>query len=95
MYLKIAIFDFDSTLINTPRETQDNKDKWFDYYGKEWPYIGWWGRPESLDTDVFENEPNPKIVSLLEGFNSEENTLTVLLTGRRQKEKIIDSVKKY
>ena len=30
-------------LINTPLSTSENKEKWSEYYGREYPYVGWWG----------------------------------------------------
>jgi hypothetical protein len=83
MYTKLNVFDFDSTLINTPMGDDDNKQKWADYYGvEEWPFLAWWTRKESLDMDVFEFPTNPEIIQAYKKSKVEPDTLTIMLTGR-------------
>ncbi len=54
---RIAIFDFDGTLIDTDTP-ESGKPLWQKEFGFEWPFKGWWGRPESLDSRIyFENNP--------------------------------------
>lgn len=82
---KIAIFDFDGTLMNTP-QAEEGKKQWEIKTGKPYPHIGWWGRQESLDTDVFNIKP---IVSTILDYNIEiddPNTLVIMLTGRLPKQ---------
>jgi len=49
---RIAIFDFDGTLIDTDTP-ESGKALWQKEFGFEWPFKGWWGRPESLDSRIF------------------------------------------
>jgi len=92
---KMAIFDFDGTLVETPlpdmgRITYNKKT------GKPWPYEGWWGRHESLDMDIFDM---PIVDAVEIDYNREKanpDTIMVMLTGRMVKlgvyvEKILDS----
>lgn len=95
---KISVFDFDGTLVNTPLASPANKLKWANYYGKpEWPYLGWWGRDESLDTKVWDMEPISEVYNDYQKQVSNPETVTVLLTGRLQKQadlvkRITDSI---
>jgi len=78
---KIAIFDFDGTLMNTPH-AEEGKREWEEKTGKPYPHIGWWSKRESLDTNVFDIKP---IMSTLLDYNVESdnpNTLIIMLTGR-------------
>jgi hypothetical protein len=90
---KIDIIDFDGTLIDT-QLPETGKVIWKEKTGNDWPHVGWWGRVESLDMDVFEQKPAPSIVAALNAGNANESTLTVLLTGRRKKDNIMAAVKK-
>ena len=83
---KLSIFDFDGTLILTPIGSPENKQTWADYYGKPWLYRGWWGREESLDTDVWDM---PVVKEVFDDYQKEvknPNTVMVLLTGRLVKQ---------
>ncbi len=90
---KLSVFDFDGTLIETPIASPENKQKWADYYGKPWPYLGWWGRDESMDTSVWDM---PVVKEVFEAYQREidnPETLMVLLTGRLKKqENIVRSI---
>jgi tRNA nucleotidyltransferase (CCA-adding enzyme) len=91
----IAVFDFDNTTINSP-EPEKGKKIWKEKTGKEWEHKGWWGKIESLSTDVFDLKP---IRETLNGYNRVKNdpsVYKVLLTGRigkfeNQVKKILDS----
>tara|TARA_Y100000389_G_C17463096_1_gene523287 strand:- start:1109 stop:1603 length:495 start_codon:yes stop_codon:yes gene_type:complete len=85
MYSKLSVFDFDGTLINTPEPTEKEKKVWEVVNDKEWPFIGWWGRPESLDLDVWPMEPKPEVLEAYKKEMSDPNTMVVLLTGRLEK----------
>ena len=81
---RIAIFDFDGTTIDsgTPERF---KPIYKEKTGEDWPFKGFWGRPESLNMDVFDFKPLPEVKS---DYNKEvvnDNTLMVSLTGRRGK----------
>lgn len=54
---RIAIFDFDGTLIDTDTP-ESGKPLWFKEFGFEWPFKGWWGRPESLDSRIYFQKDN-------------------------------------
>ncbi len=57
---RIAIFDFDGTLIDTDTP-ESGKALWQKEFGFEWPFKGWWGRPESLDSRIF-FQKDPKLM---------------------------------
>jgi hypothetical protein len=81
---KISIFDFDGTLVDTGTP-ETHKDIWKEKTGTPYPHKGWWGRKESLDTTVFDFEPNKPVI---DAYNSEKNisgNLMVMLTGRLPK----------
>jgi hypothetical protein len=88
MYTKLSVFDFDGTLVDTPVDTKENRQKWADYYDKEeWPYIGWWGRNETLDMDVWDM---PLIDDVITDYKKEignPETMVIMLTGRLEKQR--------
>ena len=94
---KLCVFDFDGTLINTPEGSDEDKQKWADFYGKpEWPYLGWWGRDESLDTKVWDMKPLPEVQKAYNVAKSDPSNMVIMLTGRITKQghlvkKILDS----
>jgi hypothetical protein len=57
---RISIFDFDGTLIDTDTP-ESGKALWQQEFGFEWPFKGWWGRPESLDSRIF-FQKDPKLM---------------------------------
>jgi len=79
---KLYVFDFDGTLVKTPLP-EEGIPKWEEFYRKEYPYQGWWGRPESLDVKVFDN-----LLLVNETINrynqvtKEDNAMVILLTAR-------------
>lgn len=88
---KLAIFDFDGTLISTPlpdagRVTYHKKT------GNQWPHKGWWGQAESLNTEIFEMPVVLDVVTDYHRVKKEPDTLIVLLTGRMKK--LANEVKK-
>jgi len=89
---KLSVFDFDSTLVNTPTP-ESGKQEWERKTGTPWPG-GWWGTPESLDTDVFDMPTNSGVISDYKKEISNPNNLVVMMTGRvgklsKQVEKIL------
>ena len=78
---KISIFDFDGTLMRTPHP-EDGKKEWENFYDKDYPHIGWWSKPESLDDAVFNIEPIESTVSDYLKEMGNPNTLVIMLTGR-------------
>lgn len=78
---KISIFDFDGTLMKTPDSTEGKK-QWGEFYGKDYPHKGWWGKPESLDDAVFDIQPIESTVSDYKKEINTPNTFVIMLTGR-------------
>lgn len=77
----VSFYDFDGTLMDSP-EPSIGKKYWKDVVGSDYPYEGWWGRPESLSLDVFDIKPFPNIVREYERQMNDRNTTLVLLTSR-------------
>lgn len=81
---KICIFDFDGTLVDSPLP-YEGKKIWEKHMGKKFPYKGWWSKKESLDVNVFNIKPFPKILSELNKCVSDEDSYVVILTARIEK----------
>jgi len=81
---RLAVYDFDGTLIDSP-EPEVGKKQWEEKKGEPYPHIGWWGRAESLDTDVFDIKPFPTILAKLKADMADPNTTTIILTSRMEK----------
>lgn len=78
---KLAIFDFDGTLVDTPLP-DTGKDVYKEKTGKEWPHQGWWGKYESLDLEVFEIPTIESVISDYERELADDTTAVIMLTGR-------------
>lgn len=78
---KISVFDFDGTLVNTELP-ETGKPKWQAAKGEKWPHKGWWGRGESLDLDVFENDVIDHVVEAYKAEKNDDSNLVCMLTGR-------------
>jgi HAD domain family 1 in Swiss Army Knife RNA repair proteins len=85
---EIYIFDFDGTLVNSPIP-ETGKAEYKAATGQDWPFKGWWGRPETLDMSVFKIEPISSVVAEYEKIKDRPDVLRVMLTGR------IKSLSKY
>jgi hypothetical protein len=81
MITKLAFYDMDGTLMDTPMPDV-GKEQWEEVKGEPYPHKGWWGRAESLDTDVFDIKPFPSLLSSLKQDNADPNIHTYLLTSR-------------
>ena len=91
---KIAIFDLDGTLLDTPLQPEGMK-VYKDKTGKDWPHKGWWSKKESLDMDIFDISCIESVKEAYEKCKNEEGTVMVMLTGRlpflsKQVEAILD-----
>ncbi len=91
---RLAVFDFDGTLIDSP-EKEEGKKVWSEKKGQQYPYDGWWGRKESLDTSVFDIKPFPNVLAQLDKEKNTPDTDVIILTSRREKlrpylQKILD-----
>ena len=84
MYDKLVCFDFDGTLFHTP-EPHEGKQIWLRETGIVWPYNGWWGKAESLNTDVFYIPVNEYVLARYKEAVADPKTYVILATGRLQK----------
>lgn len=81
---RLVIFDFDGTLIDSP-EKESGKAIWKQKTGQEYPHLGWWGRKESLDTNVFDIKPFPNVLAQLEREKAIPDTDIIILSSRMEK----------
>ena len=81
-YTKLAVFDFDDTLFETPGELEV-KRKYFEIHDKGLGVDVYWADHEfSLDTKEFDINKKYLTHQELEKAKQETNTYVVLLTGR-------------
>lgn len=81
---RLVIFDFDGTLIDSPQQ-EAGMQQWEQVKGQPYPHKGWWGRPESLDTNVFDIKAFPSIKKQLEQEKHAPDTDVIILTSRMEK----------
>ena len=74
----------DSTLLNTPLP-DEGKKTWKNKTNTDYPHVGWWGRKESLNDEIFDIQTFPSIYNAAIEDIEDQNTFTVLLTSRLQK----------
>lgn len=84
MITRLCVYDFDSTMIDTPLPDV-GKEIWKQKTGNEYPHVGWWGRKESLDMDIFEIKPFSPVLNQFNDDNNRNDTYTVVLTSRLEK----------
>ena len=84
MITRIAFYDFDGTLMNTPMP-DEGRLVWKQKTGQEYPHAGWWGRPESLSLDVFDIQAIPSIKDKLMKDVARPDTYVAVLTSRLPK----------
>jgi cellobiose-specific phosphotransferase system component IIB len=83
--IKVLMFmDIDGTLMDSPMPDV-GKVMWREKTGIDYPHIGWWGRPESLDTKVFDIRPFPALESIINKNINNPEIYVVLLTSRLEK----------
>jgi hypothetical protein len=68
---KISVFDLDGTLLDTDTP-ESGKTLWQKEFGFEWPFKGWWGRPESLDSRIY-FQKDPKLTPGLKEIGLKKN----------------------
>jgi hypothetical protein len=89
---RLAIFDFDGTLVDTP-VPEIAKVKYESITGNKWPYEGFWSKKESLDVDMFDM---PVIKSVARDYQQErdrDDTLLVMMTGRiKRLSKLVEGI---
>jgi hypothetical protein len=89
--LNLAFFDMDGCLFDTPHP-ENGKHIWSNYYRKPYPHIGWWGRLESMDLNVFTIKPRPHVYEMWKELY-EKGFETRVLTSRMPKfESIIQTI---
>lgn len=84
MITTFSFYDMDGTLLDTPMP-EDGKRIWQEKTGTPYPHQGWWGRPESLDSTVFDIKPFASVLNQLRSDQTKNDTYTVLLTSRLTK----------
>lgn len=89
MFTKMAIFDFDGTLVKSPDRTE-GENLYFEATGKMFPFGGWWGRLETLIPPVFPQNPTEEyfIKPIVEAYKLTAQcpqTELILMTGRPYK----------
>jgi hypothetical protein len=57
-------WDFDGSLIDSPLPDY-GKEQYERIKGIKYPHIGWWGRVESLDLNIFDIQANPRLKSII------------------------------
>ena len=58
---------------------------WKEKNGEPYPHRGWWGRPESLDTTLFDIKPFPNVLAQLVKEKNTPDTSVIILTSRMEK----------
>ncbi|MFW6242855.1 MAG: hypothetical protein ACOC2W_01725 [bacterium] len=82
--MKLFAFDFDGTLMDTPTP-ETGKSVWKEKTGYVYPHVGWWGRKESLDADVFDIKPFKNVKNILNNEVSNNDSMVIILTNRQYK----------
>lgn len=81
----IISFDMDSTMIHTMLPEEGRKI-WLERKGENFPHpIGWWGKEESLDTEVFYHPVNQWVLKKYEEHTSDDKSISFMATGRLEK----------
>jgi FMN phosphatase YigB (HAD superfamily) len=93
-YKRLISFDFDDTLCHTPKPEEGEK-VWLEKTGTVWPYNGWWGRPESIDPEIFYVPLNQWVYAKYLEAVADTDNYVILATGRlKKKEGMLDNVMK-
>jgi hypothetical protein len=91
-YKRLISFDFDDTLCHTPKPEEGEKI-WKEKTGTDWPYNGWWGRPESIDPEIFYVPLNQWVYAKYLEAVADPDNYVILATGRlKKKEGMLDNV---
>ena len=83
-YKRLICFDFDDTLFHTPLP-EDGKVVWKEKTGTEWPHRGWWGKPESIDDEIFDIPRNEWTYQKYLEAIADPDAYVILATGRLDK----------
>jgi len=79
--ITLNFFDFDGSLIDSPLP-DNGKIRWSEHHGKPYPHLGWWGREESLDLDVFDIKPKDIAHAAYLRHSKDPSTHNYILTSR-------------
>jgi 5S rRNA maturation endonuclease (ribonuclease M5) len=80
--MRVAFFDFDGCLMNSPEDTEQARLQYEAVTGAPYPHKGWWGRKESLSLEVYDIQPIFKMDKIMKEAMADPNTKVVLLTNR-------------
>lgn len=83
-YKRLICFDFDDTLFHTPLP-EEGKVIWKQKTGTEWPHRGWWGKPESIDDEIFNIPKNEWTYQRYLEAVADPEAYVILATGRLNK----------
>jgi len=83
-YKRLISFDFDDTICHTPKPEEGQKI-WKEKTGTDWPFGGWWGRPESIDPEIFYVPLNQWVYKKYLEAVSDPDNYVILATGRLRK----------
>ncbi len=78
---KLAVFDFDGTLVSSPLPETGRKE-YEEKTGEKWPHKGWWSRGASLDHTIFDIPIIPNVIEDYKRVRQEADTTVIMLTGR-------------
>lgn len=78
---KLICFDFDDTLCHT-LTPEEGKPIWLEKTGSPYPHGGWWGKKESLDTEIFDIKLNPWVYDKYLNAISDSDNYVFMATGR-------------
>jgi len=84
IHKRLIFMDFDGSLYDSP-EPLEGKEIWKEKKGEDYPHIGWWSKPESLDPDVFDIRPFPKLMEIITKGIHDSNAYVIILTNRMSK----------
>lgn len=79
--MNIVSFDFDGTLFHTS-EPVGGKEIFKNKMGIDWPYSGWWSKPETLNLDIFPTPINGYVHREYVKWSSDPESIVILATGR-------------
>lgn len=93
---KLAVFDFDGTLVDSPLPEIGRKE-YETKTGEKWPHKGWWSRGASLDHTIFDIPVIPAVIEDYERVRKQPDTSVIMLTGRLEilKKYVMSVLEKY